>query len=53
MLRHVSKAMPLRRVTGVMQVLSTTWHQGSSPGVVRTQLPLVTAVVCPLAPVTL
>jgi len=43
----------LRRVTGVMQLLSTTWHQGSSPGEVRTQEPLVTGVTAPFAPVAL
>ena len=47
MLRQVSQAesflpRPLRCSTGVMQVSSTTKHQGSSLALVRMQVPLVT-----------
>ena len=52
--RQVSQAesflpRPARCSTGVMQVSSTTKHQGSSLAFVRMQLPLLVSKLWPLA----
>ncbi len=54
MVRQVSQAesflpRPARCSTGVMQVSSTTKHQGSSLAFVRMQLPLLVSKLWPLA----